>query len=194
MFRRAPAYVRRLDGAQRPRRRDAIAPLAELFRISSLSVVSRTAISLRVLAARPPWLLAKVSAAFGFGVVGASGVVVNQLILWLVVERVGVYYLVAAILATVGSTTSNFLLTEFGVFGSRRRNGAVRRYFGFWAVSLASLPVKLPVLFVLTSLLGVHYLISNLAALSTVFLARFVISDQLIWRKRIASARELAEP
>lgn len=183
-----------MDGDQRPRRRDAIAPLAELFRISSLSAVSRTAVGLRVLAARPPWLLAKVSAAFGFGVVGASGVVVNQLILWLVVERVGVYYLVAAILATVGSTTSNFLLTEFGVFGSRRRNGAVRRYFGFWAVSLASLPVKLPVLFVLTSLLGVHYLISNLAALSTVFLARFVISDQLIWRKRIASARELAEP
>ena len=125
-------------------------------------------------------------AAVGFGLVGGSGVAVNELVLYLLVNRVGVHYLAAAAFATAASTTSNFLLTEFGVFASRRQKGVGRRYLSFGALSLASMPARLPVLFLLTSVLAVHYLVSNLVALGTVFLARFLISDRFIWSNRVA--------
>jgi putative flippase GtrA len=132
---------------------------------------------------RPP-LMIKARSVLGFSMVGASGVAVNLLLLWLLVNLVHMQYLVAAALATSVSTTSNFVLTEFGVFGSRRQKGIVVRYLSFGALSLASLPVRLPLMFLLTSILAMHYLLSNLVSLGMIFLARFVVSDQLIWGKR----------
>ena len=39
--------------------------------------------------------------AFGFALVGASGILVNQAALWLLVSYAGIYYAVAAIIATM---------------------------------------------------------------------------------------------
>ncbi len=62
-----------------------------------------------------------------FGLVGLSGLVVNQLLLWLWVTRVGGHYLVGAVVATQGSTLWNFLLIEKLVFlHAKARRPAVR--------------------------------------------------------------------
>ena len=47
-----------------------------------------------------------------FGLVGVSGLAVNSVLLWFLAEPAGIGYLVAAALATQGSTTWNFLLAE----------------------------------------------------------------------------------
>jgi putative flippase GtrA len=119
-----------------------------------------------------------------FGLVGLSGIAVNQLLMWGLVDGGHVNYLVAAVLASAGSTTSNFVLTEAWVFRSRRRPGIGRRYLGFVALTAATTPVRLPILFVLTSVLGIHYLLSNLVALGSVFGGRYLVSSRLIWRPR----------
>ena len=116
-----------------------------------------------------------------FGLVGLSGIAVNQLLMWGLVEGGHVNYLIAAVLASVGSTTSNFFLTEFWVFRSRRRPGVGRRYLGFVALTAVTTPVRLPILFVLTSVLGLHYLISNLVALGSLFGGRYLVSSLFIW-------------
>jgi hypothetical protein len=36
----------------------------------------------------------------------------------------------------------------------------------------------------LTTTLGIHYLISNVLTLVVLFVARFLLSDRLIWRQR----------
>jgi putative flippase GtrA len=118
-----------------------------------------------------------------FGLVGLSGIAVNQLLMWGLVEAGHVNYLVAAVLASAGSTTSNFVLTEAWVFRSRSRPGIGRRYLGFVALTAATTPVRLPILFVLTSALGIHYLLSNLVALGSVFGGRYLVSSLLIWGK-----------
>ncbi len=48
-------------------------------------------------------------------------------------------------------------------------------------------------LFLLTSVLALHYLVSNLVALGMIFLARFVISDQLIWPAQVRPAPEVVD-
>ena len=52
----------------------------------------------------------------GFAVVGASGLVVNQVALWFLTSKVGVYYLLSAVVATQISTIWNFALVERFVF------------------------------------------------------------------------------
>ena len=50
---------------------------------------------------------------------GATGLVVNTLLLALFADVAGIYYVAAAILATQGSTLWNFCLTERWVFAGR---------------------------------------------------------------------------
>ena len=55
-----------------------------------------------------------------FGVVGASGLVVNTLLLALLTDVAGVFYVVSAVIATQASTLWNFCFTELlGLLGSR---------------------------------------------------------------------------
>lgn len=119
-----------------------------------------------------------------FGLVGLSGIAVNQLLIWGLVERGHINYLFAAVLASAGSTTSNFILTELCVFRGGHRQGIWPRYLGFVALTAATTPVRLPILFALTSVLGIHYLISNLVALGSVFGGRYLVSSLLIWRRQ----------
>ena len=121
--------------------------------------------------------------AFGFALVGASGILVNQAALWLLVSFAGINYAVAAIIATQVSTTWNFSLNELLVFRGRdARHGLAGRFLAFWAVNTGTLLLRIPMLALLTSVLHIHYLVSNLITLVVLFAMRFVVSDQLIWR------------
>lgn len=127
-----------------------------------------------------------------FGLVGASGIVVNQFLLWALVTFGGLNYVVGAIIATQGSTTWNFGLNEAWVFRGRSSGGGrLKRYLGFSAINNAALLVRAPLLALLTSGLGIHYLVSNLITLVVLFALRFGISDRLVWRS--ATATEEAE-
>jgi dolichol-phosphate mannosyltransferase len=118
-----------------------------------------------------------------FATVGASGIVVNQLILWLWVAGADHHYLLGAVVATQGSSTWNFCLTERWVFpavGTRRPGG---RFLLFLAMNNSTLLLRIPLLALLTSSLGVNYLVSNLLTLVVLFLLRFLASDRLIWKQ-----------
>ena len=124
-----------------------------------------------------------------FGLVGLSGLAVNTALLWLLAEGGHIYYLLAAVLATQGSSTWNFVLAERFVFkptGDDRKRRA--RFLQFLAVNNVLLLFRGPVLFVFTSVLGVHYLVSNLIALSALTIARFGVADTWIWAKPKAAA------
>ena len=56
-----------------------------------------------------------------FALVGLSGLVVNQLLLWSAVSLGHLNYVVGAIAATQGSTTWNFLLLDRWVFPERKQ-------------------------------------------------------------------------
>jgi putative flippase GtrA len=135
--------------------------------------------------------MGQMTARFGrFTVVGATGLVVNTLLLALFADVAGVYYVVAAILATQGSTLWNFCLTEGWVFADReheRTRG--RRAAMFFAMNNVALALRVPLLFVLTSALGMHYLISNIISLAVLTVIRFGVADAWIWAK--AQRREV---
>lgn len=132
------------------------------------------------------WVQSRIASGGRFLAVGLLGVAVNQLLLWAVVEGMHVYYLLAAIVASQGSTAFNFAGVELWVFGERRKpTGLVRRFLAFDALNASALLLRLPLLFALTSGLHIHYLASNLLAIGLLTAVRFVFSDRLIWRKPV---------
>jgi glycosyltransferase involved in cell wall biosynthesis len=121
---------------------------------------------------------------FKFGVVGVTGIVVNTLVLALATDWLGIYFMVSTVIATLASTTWNFGLTEGWVFrGRQSRAGIVRRYGLFFVMNNLALALRGPVIYGLTTGLGLHYLWSNLISLAMVMLLRYVVADAWIWGK-----------
>jgi putative flippase GtrA len=129
-----------------------------------------------------------------FASVGVSGILVNQLILWLWVAGGDHHYLLGAVVATQGSSTWNFCLTERWVFPDTGRQRLWRRFLLYLAMNNSTLLLRVPLLAMLTSLFGLHYLLSNLITLVVLFLLRFLVSDRFIWQRNGTTAAASVSP
>jgi glycosyltransferase involved in cell wall biosynthesis len=119
-----------------------------------------------------------------FGLVGASGLVVNTLVLALLTDVAGLFYVVSAVIATQASTLWNFCFTELWVFSDREhRRGRASRMALFFLMNNAALALRGPLLVLLTSGLGIHYVVSNIISLVALTLVRFALADTWIWAK-----------
>lgn len=120
-----------------------------------------------------------------FGLVGASGFVVNELALAVIVSATGVNYLVGALAATQVSTVWNYSLVELWAFRDLDpRRSARHRLLLFLLVNNAALLLRGPILFALTDGFGVNYLVSNVVSLGVLTLVRFAVADNWIWATR----------
>lgn len=126
-----------------------------------------------------------------FGLVGVSGLLVNSLLLAFWTETIGIYYLASLILATQGSSLWNFFLSEFWVFGKTADAGQrVHRGVKFLLMNNAALLARGPIVFGLTSFLGVNYLISNVVSMLALLLLRYAVADSLIWKLKAPAAAQ----
>ena len=138
--------------------------------------------------------LAKTKTAFGFGLVGLSGLFVNQALFWFFHEVMSFWVSWAAIVATQGSTIWNFVLIDKVVY--RRHDVSSRWYQRFaksWTANTASLLLRVPMLLSLTHL-GMNPHWANFTTLLALFALRFWISDRYIWGSRKKVADLTGEP
>jgi glycosyltransferase involved in cell wall biosynthesis len=127
-----------------------------------------------------------------FGLVGASGLVVNTVLLALFTEVFGLYFLVSAVLATQGSTLWNFVLTEKWVFRrSHGKHSVGWRAAMYFLVNNATLLVRGPLLVALVTVLSMNYLAANFVSLLALALLRYGLSDLWIWGQGKAAAVSL---
>jgi putative flippase GtrA len=129
------------------------------------------------------WILVK------FGFVGGLGIFLNQFVLFLLTGFFGIYFLIGAVLSSQAAVLVNFALNNFLVFRSRESaGGLIKKVLLFNAVSSSDLLVRIPLLWGLTSALGISYLYTaNLASILLTFGARFLVSEKRIWAKHVAS-------
>jgi dolichol-phosphate mannosyltransferase len=138
--------------------------------------------------------VAKTKTAFAFGLVGLSGLGVNQGLFWLMTEVASFWISWAAILATQGSTVWNFVLTDRLVYrGVRHASPWYRRFAKSWTANNATLVLRIPLLLVLAhSGMNPHW--ANVSTLVALFLLRFWISDRYIWGSKKMVADLTGEP
>jgi len=117
-----------------------------------------------------------------FGTVGLSGVAVNTVALWLLASVAGLHHLLAASLATQASTAWNFLLIELLVYRGRGNGSTAGRGVRFFVMNNLLLIGRLPLLQLLL-VTGMDLLAANAVTLVVLFLARFLVSDRVIYGK-----------
>src|ERR1041385_4515961 len=112
-----------------------------------------------------------------FGLVGASGVVVNMGLLVVLTDGFGVPYALASLFAIEASILSNFALNNAWTWSDRRAASVVQRPIKYHAVpGITALAVNWCLLVVLTLYLRVDYRISNLIGIAAGVAVNFLLN------------------
>jgi dolichol-phosphate mannosyltransferase len=114
-----------------------------------------------------------------FGIVGASGVLVNVGTLFLLTEFGGIPYFLASLIAIELSIISNFTINLLWTWRDRSEEGTlwkmvVRYHVGAGATAVLGNYV---ILIALTELFGMHYMISNLIGIAVGTFSNYLIND-----------------
>jgi dolichol-phosphate mannosyltransferase len=123
---------------------------------------------------------------FKFGLVGISGILVNMGVLYYLKEYVGLFYLVASVFAIELSILNNFLWNDLWTFRGTGSHTSLRwwqRLISFHVVSAGGLIINMGILYLLTSVFGVYYLISNLVGILIGFIWNFLANRRLTWTR-----------
>ena len=121
-----------------------------------------------------------------FAFVGASGAVINLLILWILTDFGHLFYLLSALIAIEISILWNFVFNTKLTFNYKFENqgallDSVIRYH---LASLAGLIVNLSVLFSLTEFINMNYIISEAVAIWFAFGLNYMLSVSYIWSEK----------
>jgi putative flippase GtrA len=123
-----------------------------------------------------------------FGLVGLTGIAVNEAALALLVSGLHLRYLAGYLLATQFSTVWNFGWIEAWAFKSiSPTNRRSMRFASLLLVNNAANLLTAPLFLLLTVGLRMNYLVANLLTLAVIFLLRFLFAER-IWTARSTPA------
>jgi dolichol-phosphate mannosyltransferase len=118
-----------------------------------------------------------------FCIVGASGIIVNLGILYFLTECVGIYYLLSSAIAIEISIITNFILNNYWTW-KRKHKGFWKRLGQFQLVSLSALIINEGILFSLTELFGVWYLVAQLVGIVVATGVNFIVNNKWTFRNK----------
>ena len=111
---------------------------------------------------------------FKFAIVGGIGTIINISILYLLTEKVGIYYMFSAIISFIIAMTSNFILNKVWTFKENIKLKAGKKYLQFGLVSIIALFVNLIFLYLFTEILGIYYIFSQILAIGIALIINFL--------------------
>ena len=119
-----------------------------------------------------------------FGIVGGSGVIVNYLCYWILLEFAGLNHLVASALATEAAILNNFTFNDLWTFRERRKAKLWFRLLNFHWSRILGLLVTVGSLYLLVDLMGFDKLVSYIFAIGLGTLTNFFTSDLFVWPEK----------
>ncbi|MBI2629913.1 glycosyltransferase family 2 protein [Candidatus Pacearchaeota archaeon] len=120
---------------------------------------------------------------FKFAIVGGIGTLVNVVILYLLTEKAGIYYIISAIFSFVIAMTSNFILNKIWTFEESIKSETAKKYLQFGLVSTTALLINLIFLYLFTEIFGVYYIISQILAIGMALIINFLGNKIWIFNK-----------
>lgn len=109
-----------------------------------------------------------------FALVGASGVLVNLVLLWLLHGELGWHDLLAVPIAVEASIIWNFFLNDRFTFHDRRHDHFLERLTKFNVVALLALAINVTAYAILTRGFGLYYLLAQFIAILIAFGANYM--------------------
>jgi len=115
-----------------------------------------------------------------FLTVGATGIIINEGLLWLLTES-GLFYLFSSLIAIEMSIITNFILNDIWTFKKERKGNFFVRLGKFNLTRAMALIVNLGLLLILTAS-GLHYLLSNLIGIAIATIITYLTSLWWVWK------------
>lgn len=120
-----------------------------------------------------------------FGIVGASGVLVNFIAFWILTSPLEVNHLVASVIATELAILSNFTLNDLWTFRERRGGSRLTlRILNFHWSRILGMLVTVGSLYLMVDLMGFDKNVSYIFAIGFGTLTNFFTSDLFVWPEK----------
>jgi len=119
-----------------------------------------------------------------FSIVGLSGMLVNETLLWALTEVIGLFYLLSSALSAEAAILNNFLWNDIWTFkddSERRHQNLLRKLLKFHVTRLGGLTIGVVFIGFFTEIIKIHYLISNVLSILLVMIYNYVTSKGLVW-------------
>ncbi len=131
------------------------------------------------------WRTGEITRLFKFILVGASGIGVNEGMLYVLTEYAGLYYLISSVIAVQCAILNNFAWNHVWTFADRRkvRESVLYRLGKFELVGISGKLTNILVLFLATTFLDIHYLVANLLGIAAAFVINFTANNIWTWWK-----------
>ncbi|MCJ7668202.1 MAG: GtrA family protein [Anaerolineae bacterium] len=119
-----------------------------------------------------------------WSVVGTIGAVVDYTILIALVERVGLYALIAQAVSFTCAVVNNYILNRTWTFGDIKHKGPAVQFTQFFIVSILGLLPRTVIMYILLEWLGMWYRVAWAIAIIVVLIWNFFAN--LVWTFREA--------
>jgi putative flippase GtrA len=123
-----------------------------------------------------------------YAVVGGAAFLVDFGSLAFLTERIGLHYLVSASIAFVLGLATNYALCIRWVFDHRAIRNPVHEFAIFSAIGILSLATNDLIMYLLTGLDGLNYLLSKVVAAGLILLLNFSLRRAILFSERGYSA------
>ncbi|HPL95294.1 MAG TPA: GtrA family protein [bacterium] len=119
---------------------------------------------------------------FKFCVVGTTGAIIDIGGLWLLVEFVGLYYLVGATISFVAAVINNYFLNKYWTFKDQSKI-SLAQFFSFSIISVIGLGINLLTMYIFVECVNLNYLISKAIASLIVLSWNFLMNKYITFKK-----------
>lgn len=118
-----------------------------------------------------------------FASIGALGAIINTSVLYVLTSFIGVYYLLSAIIGTETAIISMFFLNNRFTFDPKKE-GFKEILYGILrsnTVRIGGIIVQISLLYLLTDLAGVYYILSNIIGIFVASIVNFIAEKHWNW-------------
>ena len=113
-----------------------------------------------------------------FFIIGASGILVNFSVLYVLTEFFNIHYLISSIFAIETSILTNFLLNNIWTWKDRRKKNFFHRLLQYHISTwITGILANWLLLLFFTEIVGLYYLLSNLIGIGIGTISNFIIND-----------------
>lgn len=114
-------------------------------------------------------------------IVGGIAFVVDAGLLWVLTEYMKVHYVLSATLSFTAGLITNYFLSVIWVFIDRKYRSRMTEFFIFSIIGMIGLAINDFFLFLITEIVGIHYMISKMVIVLIVFLWNFFARKYILF-------------
>ncbi|MBM3232518.1 GtrA family protein [Candidatus Pacearchaeota archaeon] len=118
-----------------------------------------------------------------FAIIGAINTAIHIGVLYILVDYLGVYYILASFIGFVLAVTNSFIMNTKFTFKRKIKEKTAERYTKFFVVSIIAAIVNLILLYIITEIFGVYYILSQLFATAGSLIINFM--GNKLWTYKI---------